>query len=77
MGHRQQMTDEIGRDLKNKGYDQYWIPLGHRNSTTSESEAKLIVESFRKDGFFARIFCVTNKVRLREYVIYYKDKKNK
>lgn len=72
-GHNYQYyTDELGNYLDQKGYMEY----RENEREFSEHKAKEIVSTLRSTGHFARIICFGNKLRIKEFHIYYKLRKS-
>ena len=73
------LTNELYDYLTKKGFQRHKFNeiRGHRSiSTGSENVAKEIVKQYREDGCFSRIICVTNKIRIKEFTVWYKKKLN-
>jgi len=67
-GHNfQYLTDELYMDLLAKGYRQ-------ELETGSECNAKEKVSELRKSGHFARIVCEANRLRIRKYLVFCKQR---
>jgi hypothetical protein len=70
------MDNALYHELESKGYKEYIFDNGDRVNQ-SEYMAKKVVDELRADGNYARIICVQNKVRTRQYSIYYKKRSGK
>lgn len=68
--------DALYSKLDASGYKIHQFDRYDR-ATSSESEAKKLVEEYRSNGNYARIICTTNKVRMRAYQVIFKHKKQK
>lgn len=67
------INDKKHLDLVGSGYKEYVFESGNIY-THSVLSAKEVVTTLRADGFFARIYCRSNKVRYTEYEVWYKAK---
>lgn len=68
-GHNfQYLTDELYRELGDKGYKE-------ELETHSELAAKEKVLLLRNSGHFARIICEANRLRIKKYIVYAKKKR--
>lgn len=68
------LTDDAYAKLIDDGYEEFTFP-NKRKSTHAESQAVAHVIELRANGYYARIFCLSNKLRIKEYCIWYKEKK--
>lgn len=74
-GHNfQYLTDELYKDFESKGYKQCRFMNGN-DTTFAESTAVGAAIEFRNKGYYARVVCTANKLRIREYAVFYKEKK--
>lgn len=65
------MTDKLWNDLHDKGYKRH-VFKGSQQETMSELEAIEARDNYRKQGNFARIISTANKLRIRDYEVWYK-----
>ncbi|KKQ95337.1 MAG: hypothetical protein UT21_C0006G0009 [Candidatus Woesebacteria bacterium GW2011_GWA1_39_11b] len=70
------MTEELYARLMKENYTQY-IFDGGRRAIGWEHKAVEIRNEFRKNGFFAKIISCANRLRIRDYEVWYKPKKTK
>lgn len=71
------LTDEMDEYLEKHKYVQHIFSCGiDRNETHSSKVAKEIVENYRINNCYARIICIPNRSSIREYAVFYKEKKN-
>ncbi len=74
-GHNYQyLTNELHSKLEALGYKMLVMQNGN-TSTHSESTAIGIVHEFRRKFYYARIVCHSNKLRIKEYCVFFKEKK--
>lgn len=74
-GHNYQyLTSELHKKLELLGYKIMVMQNGN-TSTHSESTAIGIVQEFRRKFYYARIVCHANKLRIKEYCVFFKEKK--
>lgn len=67
------LTDELYRYLELKGYSQVETD-NYNNTFFSEYIAKNKVAELRGLGNYARILCIPNRLRIRDYAVFYKPK---
>lgn len=72
-------NQEKWNELEENGYEMYLFKDVWKNNiegTTSELEAKDIVQKLRKEGNYARIICgyIQTKQRVKHYTVIYKSK---
>ena len=65
------LTDDLGKELSEKGYTQHAFTDG-RHTTMMEHIARGVVDDLRGAGYYARIICISNRLRVREYAIFSK-----
>lgn len=71
-GHNfQYYSDKLHNELIKKGYKLHQFD-GDSTRTMSESIAKSEVVKYRKEKHYSRIICITNRLRIKEYTVYYK-----
>lgn len=68
------LSDDLHNELIDKGYKRHTFING-TVETYSENAAIGDVLEFRRSGYYARIVCVSNKLRIKCFSIYYKKKK--
>lgn len=69
------LTDEIFEDLEKKGYQRYLFKESIQgDETLLETLAQDVVKKLREEGNYARIFCVSNSLRVKTFMVYYKKK---
>ena len=69
------LTDEIDKDLERKGYERYIFKNGLQGDETMlEGQAQDAVKKLRSEGNYARIFCVSNSLRIKTFTVYYKKR---
>jgi len=66
------MNEKVYKQLDKQGYSQYKFSKGYK--TSSEHEATIVRDELRKEGNFARIISTANKLRTRNYGVYFKGK---
>lgn len=69
----QYYTDKLDAELERKGYEMHVFENGDRD-TMNILGAKEIVSEYRKNGYFARIVCMPNRLRIKYAAIYFKKK---
>lgn len=75
-GHNYQyFTNELYYELQSKGYKS--AIFDGEDNTRDENIAIRVRNDYRDAGNYARIVCITNKIRIRTYIVYYKPKKGK
>lgn len=67
------LTDKLYLDLLSKGYNQCKFDNG-KDSTFAESTAVGASIEFRNKGYYARVVCISNKIRIKEYAVFYKQR---
>lgn len=67
------LTDDIYKDLERKGY-KILRGIDIPETIHSESTAISYVREFRHKGYYARVFCIANRLRIKEYCVFYKKK---
>lgn len=67
------MNDKLYKQLEERGYSVWQFEC----NLPSESIAVKKRDELRKEGFYARIISIAKKLRIREYKLYYKPKKQK
>lgn len=69
------LTDEAYFDLEKKGYERYMFKKSIQgDETLLEGQAQDVVKKLRSTGNYARIFCVSNSLRIKTFTVYYKKK---
>lgn len=69
------MSDVLYEDLNKKGYERYLFNEELKKYVAHEEEAIKIRDELRNTGHFARIISSANKLRIREYEVWFKKKK--
>jgi hypothetical protein len=66
------MSEKLYKQLQEKGYDSYEFSRGYE--TSSENEAIEIRDKLRSEGNYARIISTANRLRIRNYSVYFKHR---
>lgn len=70
------LNDELELKLNESCYNTHKFGSGINNkSTHSVLEAKKVVEDYRNKGYYARIICISNTLRIKEFTVWYKLRK--
>lgn len=62
------MTDKLYSQLEKQGY------IAYESKSMGEGEAIEVRDKLRKEGNFARIISSANRLRIRDYEVYYKGR---
>ncbi len=65
------LTDDLWNKLISDGYTETTFSNGEK-TTFSESTAVGAVQEFKRKFYYARIICVANKLRIKQYSVWYK-----
>jgi hypothetical protein len=70
------LTQAVHEELERKGYEQLMGPLVPAE-IHSESTALGWVYELRRNGHYARVFCIANRLRIKQYTVFFKKKEKK
>ena len=72
------LTSEYHEKLEKLGYNFHLFKDSYKSMvTSSEDVAQEIKKEYIESNHYAKIVCVTNKIRIKEYSVWFKPKKTK